>query len=292
VRGLPKRGEPIAWKKTDQTPNLGTEDSTDDMRGGMELAGVLNLQKFIENGGLFITVGSNSALPIDYGIVEGVSIVPSQQLQARGSIFNATFADKKSPIAYGYGDKLAVYFSQAPLLEVQTGLGGFGGRGGGGGGGGAPFGGRGGEAGRPSGRGTLTDADVPQGRPLTMGQPPAEQPTPPGEEGIPEEFREQARAFLPPVEMRPRVVLRFAPEKELLVSGMLAGGQELAGKAAVVDLPVGKGHVVMFANNPMWRQETNGSFFLLFNAALHYDNLGAGRSAQPARSAPPDDYDN
>jgi len=64
----------------------------------------------------------------------------------------------------------------------------------------------------------------------------------------------------PPPEMRPRVVLRFAPEKELLVSGMLAGGAELAGKAAIVDVPVGKGHVVMFANNPMWRHETNGSF--------------------------------
>jgi hypothetical protein len=60
---------------------------------------------------------------------------------------------------------------------------------------------------------------------------------------------------------------------------MLAGGSELAGKAAVVDIPVGRGHVVMFANNPMWRHETHGSFSMLFNAILNYDNLGAGRSA-------------
>ncbi|MBK9154275.1 MAG: hypothetical protein IPM25_08680 [Chloracidobacterium sp.] len=87
--------------------------------------------------------------------------------------------------------------------------------------------------------------------------------------------------------IRPRVVLRFATnEKELLVSGMLGGGSELAGKAAVVDVPVGKGHVVLFANNPMWRHQTHGSFSLLFNAILHYDNLGVGRS-EPARSRAP-----
>ena len=73
------------------------------------------------------------------------------------------------------------------------------------------------------------------------------------------------------------MVLRFADEKELLVSGMLAGGRELANRPAVVDVPRGKGHVVLFANNPMWRQQTQGSFFLLFNAMLNYDNLNAGR---------------
>jgi hypothetical protein len=78
--------------------------------------------------------------------------------------------------------------------------------------------------------------------------------------------------------MRPRVILRFAPEKDLLVSGMLSFGSELAGKAAVVDVPVGRGHVVMFANNPMWRHETHGSFPMLFNAILNYDNLGVGRT--------------
>ena len=86
--------------------------------------------------------------------------------------------------------------------------------------------------------------------------------------------------------MRPRIVLRFADEKDLLVSGMLAGGSELAGKAAVIDVPVGKGHVVMFANNPMWRHETHGSFALLFNAALNYDHLSAGRTP-PRRGGPP-----
>ena len=59
---------------------------------------------------------------------------------------------------------------------------------------------------------------------------------------------------------------------------MLAGGSELVNKPAVVDVPVGRGHVVMFATNPMWRHQTQGEFFLVFNAALNYDNLGVGRT--------------
>ena len=73
---------------------------------------------------------------------------------------------------------------------------------------------------------------------------------------------------------------------------MLAGGSELAGKAAVVDAPVGRGHIVMFANNPMWRHQTHGSFSLLFNAILNFDNLGVGREeAARTRTGRTDDED-
>ena len=48
----------------------------------------------------------------------------------------------------------------------------------------------------------------------------------------------------------------------------------------MVDVPHGKGHVVLFANNPFWRGETMGSFFLVFNAMMNYDHLNAGRTAQ------------
>src|SRR5262249_4112223 len=148
-----------------------------------------------------------------------------------------------------------------------------GGGGGFGGGGGGVEGGGGGGTGRASGRGTLTEPDIVQGVPLAA--PPA--PRQPGEQ-LTQGQRPQQGAFFTPVNMRPRVILRFASdEKNLLISGMLAGGAELANSPAVVDVPVGQGHVVMFANNPMWRHQTQGSFFLIFNAALNYDNLGAGR---------------
>jgi hypothetical protein len=119
-------------------------------------------------------------------------------------------------------------------------------------------------------------------------------PTPPRQPGeLTQEQRLQQGAFFVPPALRPRIVLRFASdEKNLLISGMLAGGSELANAPAVVDVPVGKGHVVMFANNPMWRHQTQGSFFLIFNAALNYDHLGVGRErpgAQPAAATTSDD---
>ena len=86
--------------------------------------------------------------------------------------------------------------------------------------------------------------------------------------------------------------MKFSPANELLISGMLAGGQELAGRPVVVDVPVGKGHVVLFANNPMWRQQTQGSWFLVFNAAMNYANLNAGRvKSAPASGSGAEDDD-
>ena len=45
----------------------------------------------------------------------------------------------------------------------------------------------------------------------------------------------------------------------------------------IMDAPLGEGHVVLFSNNPFWRAETKGSYFLVFNAIMNFDNLGAGR---------------
>jgi len=279
INGLPKRmlpngadfGGAIPWKTTDLTPNLGTIDHTDDIRGGMGLEGAAHLQEFAQDGGLFITVSSSTILPIDLGMTSGVSIVPTRQLQARGSIFNAKVEDKGSPIAYGYDDDLALYFSQAPVFRISVAPGGFFG---GGGEGGA-------DEGRPSGRGSVSDPDVPQGRPWNPQAPEPHRTRAEQETYIPPDVREVQGSSIPPSEMWPRVVVRFADESNLWVSGMLAGGSELADAPAVIDVPVGRGHVVLFANNPMWRQETHGSFMLVLNAALNYDHLGVGRKLPP-----------
>ncbi|MGH9971809.1 MAG: M14 family zinc carboxypeptidase [Pyrinomonadaceae bacterium] len=278
VSGIPMRGSPIPWKQSELTPNIGlSPDQTDDMRGGMGIVGVVNLQKFVQDGGLFIVVANNARIPIDYGITSGVGIQDARQLQARGSIFNARFSDRKSPIAYGYDETLPIYFNQAPLFQVISQTGG----GGGGGGEGGPGAGAAGQ--RPSGRGSLTDPDIVQAMPQAAPSP-QRSPARPGEEQITEEQRRALGAFYTPPAERPRVVLRFASdEKNLLVSGMLAGGSELANAPAVIDVPVGRGHVVMFANHPMWRHQTQGSFFLLFNAALNFDSLNTERTVEPPR---------
>lgn len=270
VNGIPMRGEPIPWKKSELTPNFGNSpDQTDDMRGGMGLAGVMNLQKFVEVGGLFVVITNNARIPIEYGMTSGVTIQEPRQLQARGSVFNAQFSDRKSPIAYGYDETLPIYFNQAPLFQVSTQ-------------GSTPPAGP-----RATGRGSATDADVIQGMPQPAPAP-SRSPSRPGEEELTEEQRLQLGAFYTPLAQRPRVVLRFASdEKKLLISGMLAGGSELANAPAIIDVPVGSGHVLMFANNPMWRHQTQGSFFLLFNAALNFNSLNTERAVQPRPTPTP-----
>jgi hypothetical protein len=267
----------IPWKPSDKYPNLGGPDQTDDMRGGLGFEGLANLRRFLEGGGLLIAAGSSTALPIKTGMVEAVEISETRGLQARGSVVRATVSDRTSPLAYGYGETLGVYFNQAPVFEAgpAVALGGaqrfadiFG----------PPT------QGRVSGRGGLKDPDIPQGRPYVA---PPEAPKGPPQTiaDIPEELLDFVRNQLPPQERLPRVVLKFAKKEDLWISGMLEKGEELAEKPAVVDCPVGKGHVVLFAINPMWRWETHGSHPLVFNAVMNWDALDAGRPAMPATAA-------
>ena len=80
-----------------------------------------------------------------------------------------------------------------------------------------------------------------------------------------------------PLEFRPRPLLRFDQQATLLVSGLLDGGADIAGQSVVVDVPVEKGHYVLFANNPIYRGETIGSYGMVFNTLLSFDSLGVGR---------------
>ncbi len=80
-----------------------------------------------------------------------------------------------------------------------------------------------------------------------------------------------------PPDQRPRVVLRFADQSQLLVSGLLQGGADIAQRPVVVDVPVEKGHVVLFGNNPIWRGSTIGTYAIVWNAIMNFDSLNAGR---------------
>jgi hypothetical protein len=134
--------------------------------------------------------------------------------------------------------------------------------------------GMGGPSGRVSGRGTANDPDIAQGRARDLGLQTMEEfrkaqkdaPAQPAEEG--------PRPATTTV--RPRYVLSFARNAaDLLISGGLAAGEEMAGSPALVDAPLGQGHVVLFSFNPMWRSQTHGSYFLVFNALLNWKNLDA-----------------
>jgi len=260
ISGMPMYGNPIPWKTTSLTPNLGKTDETDDMRPGLGWSGLQNLQKFVRDGGVFITVDDTSDFAINYGFTGGVSVNRSQRLRAVGVILRTKTVDTASPIAYGYGDSLAMYCSGPPIFNINNGVGGRGGR----------------PAGRATGRGTPDDPDTPQGRPVAEIPEPPPRVEPWEAPPVTDEARRNAIGLIPPA-FRPRVVLRYADSRDLFVSGLLDGGDEIAQRAAVIDVPQGNGHVLLFSTNPFWRGQTKGSYFLIFNALLNWDSLNAGR---------------
>jgi hypothetical protein len=265
IQGRPMYGNPIPWKKTELTPNLGGFASTDDMRPGLGWTGLMNLQNFVKNGGVFIGADDSASFAVSTGFTPGVSIQNSSRLRAIGDLLKTRMVDATSPIAYGYSDTLSAYCFNGPIFNISNVVGGGGGgrRGGGGGN-------------RATGRGTVDDPDVAQGRP------PAEVPEPPPQvevwEAAPvnEEQRRNLVGLIPPAQ-RPRVILRWGNANELLVSGLLDGGDEIAQHAAVIDSPLDRGHVILFSMNPFWRGQTSGSYALVFNTILNFDNLNAGR---------------
>ena len=260
INGLPMYGNPLPWKKTQLTPNLGNIDETDDMRPGLGWTGLQNLQKFVKDGGLFITVDDTSEFAVNYGFTAGVSASRSQRLRAIGDILRMKTVDAASPIAYGYGDSLAMYCFNGAIYNINNGVGGRGPR----------------NQPRATGRGTPDDPDVPQGRPVAEIPEPPPRVEPWEAPPVTDEQRRNSIGLIPPAQ-RPRVVLRYADSRDLFVSGLLDGGDEIAQHAAIIDVPSGNGHVLLFSTNPFWRGQTKGSYFLVFNAILNWDNLNAGR---------------
>ena len=264
VSGMPMFGNAMPWKTSQLTPNIGKIDSTDDIRPGLGWEGMAHLQRFITEGGVLVTVDDTADFSVTYGLTHGVNTTRPQRLKVTGSVLRSKMVDETSPIAYGYDDGLSIYAFDGPVFGLSNLVRG-----------GARPGGSD-ERRRPTGRGTADDPDQPQGRPG------AEAPDEPRAEPwqampVTAEQLRNGINVIPPAD-RPRVVLRYGDSRDLLVSGLLDGGSEIAQRPMVIDVPVGKGHVILFSNNPVWRGETRGSYFLVFNTILNHDHLGAGRT--------------
>jgi hypothetical protein len=268
IDGLPMWRNAMPWKTTALTPNIGKLDQTDDIRPGLGFQGLENLKQFVARGGVLVGVTNTAEMATDFGLAAGVSYNGSPRSRVVGSFLRTKVVDGASPIVYGIPDDLAVYSEGGETFNVSNTRGGR-------------RGGRfSGTPERPTGRGTADDPDVVQGRPpldsahMAL---PTEHVEPWEAAPISKDQLRNPLSIIPP-DQRPRVALRFGDQKGLLASGLLEGGSDIAQRPVVVDVPLQKGHVVLFANNPIYRGETIGSYFLVFNTILNWDNLNAGRT--------------
>jgi hypothetical protein len=89
-----------------------------------------------------------------------------------------------------------------------------------------------------------------------------------------------------PARQRGRTVLQYAPADEVFLSGYVSHPAQLGGRPALVSMPVGAGHAVLFGFNPLHRFQSHGTFALVWNALLHWDQLrlGLGEAGEGAEA--------
>jgi hypothetical protein len=82
----------------------------------------------------------------------------------------------------------------------------------------------------------------------------------------------------------PTVLVRFQGGEQGVLSGLMRGADQIRNRPAVVDAPVGKGRVIFYVNNPIYRWQTFGEHGMVFNAILFYNDIPAA-TPKPAVTA-------
>jgi hypothetical protein len=196
VYDIEPRGKPIAYTKTEQFTTHGMYGESADITGGMGLEGVVEFQRFLDAGGLVITLSGASFFPPEFGLTRTVNAGrTSGQFYAPGPIVEAEIVRAEHPVFYGYDRKtLPVRWANGPLLQVPQ-------------------------------------ADASQ------------------------------------------VLMRFPGGDRAVMSGLMRGANEIRNRPAIVDVPVGRGRLLMYVTNPVYRWQTLGEFNMLFNALLHHNDI-------------------
>jgi hypothetical protein len=193
VFDIEPKGKPLAYVKSPEFPTLGMYGESEDIQGGMGVEGVAELDKFVQQGGVLLTLGGASFLPAEFGITRTVDAQrTSAQFYAPGPIVQAEILQPANPIFYGYDQKtIPVRWASGPLLRV-------------------------------------------------------------------------------PAEDRRHILMQFPGGDSSVLSGLMKGAAEIRNRPAIVEMPTGKGRVVLYATNPAYRWQNLGEFNMLANAILNW----------------------
>jgi len=213
VFDIPMHGRPLPYLKSTEHPFLGDYGSSPDIRGGMGLTGLEALRRFVEEGGVLITLGDSSAMPADFGLAPDTeaSRLPGKDFYAPGPIVTAHVTRPGNPVFYGYDEtSFPVRWATANLFA------------------------------------------------------------------------------LPPTR-RDEVLMEFPGGKASVLSGLMTGPELIDHRPAIIDEPVGQGRILMFATNPIYRNQTFGEYRMLYNALWNWRELGLGTEVPPPAHLGDDD---
>ena len=118
IHGIDTKWGPLAYVKTPEYPSLGVPDSSPDITGGIGWGGMANLQKFLDAGGLMITLGNGSVLPIEGGLVRNASR-ESNKAYTPGIELRVKFNRPDHPLAYGYPVETSAFRDTFPTYDLE-----------------------------------------------------------------------------------------------------------------------------------------------------------------------------
>lgn len=233
VHGTDPAHGPLAYSRTAEYPSHGVPDASEDITGGMGFAGLANLQRFVADGGTLITLLNAGTLVVDGGLVRDVR--RASGFNTPGSELAARVLQPRHPVTYGYEEATSVFRGNGPLFDVPE---------------------------RYRGR-VLVQLGT-----RRVGEPEEEEEAADaGPAGAPEDSPEP-EAGKPAAAAKER-----PPGGGLVLSGYVSGEKELDGKPAILDVPVGRGRVLIFNFNPLHRHLNHSDFRFVYNALLNWNAL-------------------
>jgi len=102
IHGIAPTAGPMSFESSPEFPSLGVPVASDDITGGIGWSGLSNLQQFINQGGLMVTLGNASILALEGGLVRNVRRAQDQSIQTHGVELKVRFTVPGHPIGYGY----------------------------------------------------------------------------------------------------------------------------------------------------------------------------------------------
>ena len=102
---------------------------------------------------------------------------------------------------------------------------------------------------------------------------------------IPVKFGQGQFVFRTGVADQDKVLIRFQGGDDSVLSGLMVGADQIRNRAFGVDIPRaynGKGRVIMFASNPVYRWQNHGEFNMIFNAIMNWNDVVAAPRTQTA----------